>query len=199
MNLQLSNPGLVPPGGWRYTQSESEVLLEAPNFPELLKRVEAHRRANDYDLSPGWKDRVETEICAALNLDCLPRKEEPLKRVVKWSEVFSFVTTVSRWLTLNGGQCVEPKVAERRAAICAACPNNIPISGCVGCHSLTKLVERAIGKGRETSHDEKLEGCRICGCTLKAKIHVPKEAMQGEKPLAFPDHCWMLSEDKTTE
>lgn len=56
---------VVPPGGWKYYQAETEYLIHSLDLREFRKMLEDHRRANKLDLSDGWWDRVQEEMAAA--------------------------------------------------------------------------------------------------------------------------------------
>ena len=43
-----------------------------------------------------------------------------------------FLILLRRFIS-QGGDLVDQDTAEKRAACCVACPNNVPIKGCMGC------------------------------------------------------------------
>ena len=86
-----------------------------------------------------------------------------------------------------------PHEAEQRAKICSTCPLNNK-SQCSVCGGLLALVRKLVGR-RETSYDSLLGVCSLCGCLLRAKVHVSAEVlrMTPTVPAAedVPEQCWL--------
>ncbi len=66
---------------------------------------------------------------------------------------------------LSGLPLVTPEEANRRAGICANCPNTI--------------VDTLINHRTTTSHDA-LKACQICGCFNSAAVWIPLETQQAD-------------------
>ena len=69
---------------------------------------------------------------------------------------------------------VTKKEANRRAAICAQCPNNLAQKKSV----TTRFNDKVAGlftTSRTTDHDSKLKDCNVCGCPLAVKVHYSDE------------------------
>lgn len=104
--------------------------------------------------------------------------------------------TLTEWLGA-GGEPVAPALAERRAAICAQCPQNI-----IRRKRLETSIAEAIRQQEtvrskidlRTSNDQNLHTCQSCGCHLKLKVWVPLKHLA---PADFPGHCWFVSESAT--
>ena len=94
---------------------------------------------------------------------------------------------------INNKPLVDPAEAERRAVICASCPMNVPIEGCVMCKTILRKIAEYVG-ARTTPHCNLLQGCGVCGCELKVAVWVDLETQQQaidpETNAAFPSGCW---------
>lgn len=118
--------------------------------------------------------------------------------VTKFQTVQSFVQFLLNWY-LKGGQLVDQATANTRAAICAACHNDLPSSevrrGCSTCNKMGNVVlnsvRQKIIKNNSTPHDSKLLTCAICGCCLKISVWIPNQMLlKNEDANAYPTHCW---------
>lgn len=93
----------------------------------------------------------------------------------------------------DGAHPVDQSTAERRAEICARCPQNVR----------RKKVESKLAEGirigeearsglaLRTSRDHELKVCESCGCYLPLKVWVP---IQNQTEANFPDNCWVPTE-----
>lgn len=53
----------TPPGGFSYTQPETGVKFQYGTWHEMVMYVGKHRKAMGLDISDGWADRLEHEMC----------------------------------------------------------------------------------------------------------------------------------------
>jgi len=189
------NNQTTPPGGFYYKQSESGFEFRHIVFGEIVKRVREHRAANGYDLSLGWADRVEDEMCASMPPGVCHHVEETPPdgpRSIKLADALNFLKSMAYWVT-HGTGFVEQEEADRRARICVDGPFNQPSVGCTPC---TKFVERiaAVVGDRATPYDVGLKGCSVCGCENKSQVWFPLDALQKsmtpELNAKFGDWCW---------
>jgi hypothetical protein len=183
----------VPPGGWTYTQPETGAVFRAMSWSRLLKLVRIHREANKLDTTPGWEERFESEICMErpeLGND-RPRVKNGGAKVPGWSAILRFTKTMWEWS--KSGKLEKPEESERRAAICAMCPENQYVGGCYGCTGVIRYTAEVL-LDRTTSHDSSLNVCVACGCYLKLKVHVPNDVLDvaEEGSITYPDHCWRI-------
>jgi hypothetical protein len=201
--LKVVNLVDVPKGGWRYAVLDTNTVIQAGSIRELKARVKQHMAANNLDI-PGDID-AEVEDGACLNLEahrghwCRERGNDPLTSMStqrpKWraSEVMRFLKTIWNWGTAEGFNFVPMEEAERRAAICAKCPMNTRVSGCLGCTGVAALIRRIQGD-HKTSQDPKLNACNVCGCELKVKVLVPTEVIDN-RGLEYPEWCWQNQQE----
>ena len=166
------------------------------NLGNLLRAVRRDRARHGGDLDAGWELRLQDEICAndeykslCLEVEDVESTVENVKHIGR-QDVQQFFQVVKRFIE-DGGKLESQDEAERRAAICAKCPRNVPIRGCMGCSGLIpKLLK--VTKGASTSLDQELKGCSVCGCQLKAKVHLPTAVSTGDEDRHdFPDWCWI--------
>lgn len=195
--LRLHDKSLIPPGGWRYTQTMAEgktIQVTAHSWNQLISRIEMLRAGNGLDLSPGWDHRIEAEICEQLSLG--PQRctyEAPpvyAPKRLTLHDVIIFLAVVKSWLK-TGREWVTQEEADRRAAICAACPNNVVIEGCTSCSRLVEKITEVIGN-RTTKYDQMLNGCQVCGCSTKVMPHLPIPVLARgvNESHDYPSHCW---------
>ncbi len=165
----------------------------------LQAAVFHHRLANpdlNLDVTGGWTERLLSDICSQNeHLDC-----EDVENPGRWpnlTDVVGWVRSMKDW-TLTGFSVVPQEESERRAAICVTCPHNQIISGCAGCHGVGEIVSALTGN-RTTSVDDRLNACRVCaGCSLKAKVHLPKEVIDISAYAAqLPKFCWLVESAST--
>lgn len=102
-------------------------------------------------------------------------------------QIRRFLGSVALW-ALKGFKTVDQAEADRRAAICARCPSNKRVAGCLSCGGIRKMVDRLKGD-RSTPFDNDLHACEECGCELKVKVWLPLDAVDNTG-VTFPDHCW---------
>jgi hypothetical protein len=121
---------------------------------------------------------------------CESAEAPPLaEREVHFGDISNFLNVLKAWMPKR--EWVAEEEAERRAAICAACPQNIEVTGCTGCHNIVNTITGFLGN-RATGYDDQLKGCRVCGCSNRAQVHVPLDVLhKGVTPeIEFPTECW---------
>lgn len=175
--------------GWFYPIEETKCVLMSVGFKSLVDDVRQHMKVNGVEVPANlmdtiqfwWCDNIDSENCG---------EPVPAHAADIYTLAMRFLRTVRDWLA-QGGQRVPQDEAERRAAICATCPFNQAETWCSGCFMKAVLgrVLSAFG-GWTTSRDAELKSCRVCGCKLSVKVHIPAEAME-YKGLEWPEHCWM--------
>ena len=197
--LTVTNKVDVPNKGWIFTVEETGVTLNGGTINQLKNMVHNHMRANNVRIPADLNEIIEDTACR--NLDkwsrwCEERKpvDQTIRRS-KWTaaDVKRFLTTVKNWGTQTRFAFVDQDEAERRAAICAACPMNVEVSGCMGCAGVGAMVKLLRGT-RTTREDRKLNYCDVCGCALQVKVHLPLEAVDNSG-LEYPPHCWQKPAD----
>jgi hypothetical protein len=181
----------TPNNFWRYTQPETGMRFREMVYGVLLAKVKHHCYSNKIPFDAAeFEDRLcrnlgDNSVCS----DGTAEKPVQVKRTTI-DDATAFIKVAGEWMK-EGHSWVPQEEAERRAAICAACPENQHIAGCSGCRNLVGKLTGLLG-GRKTEHDSKLQGCRVCGCSNVAQVHIPLAALsKGIKDdMEFPEHCW---------
>jgi len=193
----LTNPKKTPPGGFRY--QDSGKAFRSISHSAIMDEIARHRARYELDLSPGWQERVDTEMCEQNGWGggiCQDQLQEPHK--ISSGDVKNFLGILTGILA-SGGGLVDQTEAERRAAICSGCPKNIEVPGCMGmcpgsvARALMRFAAAFQGRRLETSHDADLRSCGVCGCANAAQVHVELESLKKVKGnFEYPSHCWKI-------
>ncbi len=173
-----------------------EVALGIYKPESLMSKVQGHRQSVGGDLSPGWQHRLGTKVVEQnpkATAHCSVDESRANYRVkVSAGDIGNFIFSMKKW-AMTGGVCVEAEEAERRANICSSCPHNSKAVGCSSCMQILPKVMGMVGN-KTTTHDDVLESCDRCSCSLRAKVWLPMEVVAGGKVLTLPSSCWMKGE-----
>ncbi len=207
MSLILKILTTIPPGGWTYIEPKSGLLLRGGDYYKLREAVRQHRDNNRFENGPQLDHEIQTQICERITAAggqrakwCIDPATIPIPgpsnkgRSIHIDDVRSFLRLLGTWMK-SGFKFIEQPEANRRAGICASCPQNVDIQGCSTCAHIGPLLTQTIGR-RTTTYDSGLKGCEVCGCSNKAQIWVPlkilKENMKSPQLDLYPNHCWKL-------
>lgn len=196
--LKFQDKLLTPPSGaYPYRRSESGMSFRQVAFADLVKEVRDHCKANGFPIGPNFEAEVEDNSCRQL-LSTYPNFEgcvgedgsRPYTEGRKWhlADVRAFLNTMGR-LATSDDKFVNQEEAERRAEICARCPQNIQMPECLACGGVTALV-RTIKGNRHTSRDNDLKICGACGCDIQTKCHISRD-IQMRDDVTWDSACWM--------
>ena len=104
-------------------------------------------------------------------------------RPISFAAMQSFLNVITSWVRgiLSGGDpFVSQEEADRRAEICAGCPNNVNLG--FSCGACADVLFQALGKvfrePHATPYDNHLGGCAICSCALRVAVWVPLKAQR---------------------
>lgn len=221
--MRLKSLTSHPANGFKFFQAETN--WHAPDwmsFPDLVAEVIKHRRANPrFNLATDRatvEHEVEQQNVARLlsmkngrqfllddgaapppvfpdrpqRLAALGAVTEGVKRYVVGA------ATMKSWFGA-GMQPVAKEQAEHRAAICVACPQNVPktASEILG-EGMLKTIQAMNSLKLETSQGDKLKACGVCLCWNPLKVFVPlKHIVDNEDPAilaSMPQNCWVPQE-----
>lgn len=219
MHRRISNLGECVPGGFKYVVPETgQSIGPFIVYRDLESAVRKYYALSGL-LSPGdLEARIHEYICASIpeyycrnedgTIQLQPQARSgpaQSQAVVKFGAVVQGTLTLSEWLIkgrlLKQAELVGAEQSLARAGTCAACSHNVPIGGCAKCVAgrLEKAVVAIVGNNK-TPLDDRLQACDLCGCALKAKVWLPldllRKRMTVEQLLAFPPHCWLVTEAK---
>lgn len=192
--LAFSDSSMVPPGGFRYKQPESGLILTAGSLLNLVEAVRKHRIANHYPITPTFASEVEHGACREVSAACQEVHSSKAAKMLGVQDVLRLTALIGESM-VRGRPTVEPEEAEARAATCVGCKDNLEPIGCGPCQS--KAMEAIIGGligSKNTSRDLELKACRHCGCLNKAQIWVPIDILHRHSAVdsleSLPVHCW---------
>lgn len=222
---KLKSRDRFPPGGFCYLQPETQ--WRAPNgasFETVVAALIQHRIGNPYLVTThGWPtdldsvrnqvDSYNAQICKQLGYteyilegppDAPAPKTTPQPNLQKLGAVAGGAEALVEWLR-SGAEAVPAELANKRAAICSACPQNgkgdftryftIPVSEAIR-HEINRRSEWKLS----TPYDDQLNICEGCLCPLKLKVHVPLANilphMDEETKGRLAPQCWILKQDQ---
>lgn len=198
---RLKHRNQRPPGGLKYVQAETRLLLDGDNYNELVKKVLAHRQYKHLPRATKQEveEDVERQMCARLSKnechsegpnDELRPVEENL--VLTVSSVTRFTAAALRWLA-TGAEVVPMEQLKKRQEICATCPLNTSLRACK-CSLFYKSIDALVPQARR--HPD-LRVCSACGCSCQAKVQMPLkmviDADEGRN-IRYPTVCWVSTE-----
>lgn len=185
-------------GMWTYTQPETGVVFKDIHWGGFLKRIRAHRLANDLPLQGGWVEELQDTLCQA-NPDLPCEEVGHVARYYTQDDVQRFVATMLEILEQNKlKELVSEEEQNRRIEICAVCPKNTSIGGCKFCAWLAqKITGLMLGRKIPRVAELHKRACGGCGCDLASKtaVTIPVLRAVDEKLGNNPDYdsrCWML-------
>ncbi len=186
-----------PPGGWRYTVEQTGVEIKAASARTLRTRIKQHLKANSLPVPEDFEAWANDAICQQSGLGspfCGGVVAKPDGKMPHLSLAMAsrFIRTVIG--VIISRKLVSREEAERRVAICNACPLASSIGGCRSCVSAFRQIERALAKCPITTSPEK-EFCGSCGCLTRLHVLVPNSTLDramGEKRPPYHADCWRL-------
>ncbi len=178
IKMKLRSRGIIPYGGYfRPLDPLTGIRVEAVTWDHLMSKVREERRANGAPIGLEIDDEVESWCCIAHPDEVQVVDERlPKRRLLNLDDVVRG-TQVILAFKLAGSPLVAQPEAERRAAICARCPmNQMWSQSCSICNKIDDVVRGVIGQVK-TDKDQQLFSCNICGCSLKAAVHLPNDIL----------------------
>lgn len=175
MKPVLKFKGTVPYGGqFVLNLPDRGMIGMGTNFDMLLTNLKKYRRANAIPVGLDFENEVEREVCAAYPAECretsalIPDRE----RRYSFEDVIQGTKAMIAF-KVAGSPLVDQAEANRRAAICSKCPNNVSfVLPCGGsCGELNEIVKAIVG-GKSTPSDAQLRSCAICSCQLASSVWV---------------------------
>ena len=176
--MKLNSTSQTPPAGWFYVQFQTGHRFNESDFEMLVLSVLSHRNSNKLPHATVEEVTadIHNQICSrSPSHVCRGADFEPAS--LSASTVLSSMNALAS--TWKETPLVPLEEANRRADICRRCPHNQPMKGCFGfCSQAFAELFKTMNRGRETPDDEKLMGCDVCGCSLRALVHFPVTVLQ---------------------
>lgn len=212
-----------PPSGWMFRQSQTGWSAPSPTsstFSQTVILIIQHRLKNPAIVQ---KHKLSTDPAVVgdellkfnrLRLG-IPEPQAPTsffqpsrslpERVVAVADnirrAAQGTSVVLDWLA-SGGAPVAPELAEKRAAICATCPQNQ--TGDWYTVAPAEIIKAALDARQDlklaTTHDAELRSCNVCRCLNRLKVWCPlSHIVARTKPeimAEFPSACWIACKDQ---
>ncbi len=178
IKMKLKSRGIIPyGGGFKILDPLTGIRVEAVTWDHLITKVQEERRANGAPIGLELEDEVEQWCCIAHPDEVAVVDERlPKRRALNLDDVVRG-TQVILAFKLAGSPLVSQAESERRAAICIRCPMNLMwFQSCSICNNIDNVVRGVIGQTK-TAYDQQLFSCNICGCSLKAAVHLPNDIL----------------------
>lgn len=215
---ELLNPTMTPPGLYRYriegiTNPEVALVKGYYGYNDLEAEVIKRLKSNHLPVPPDLRQKIIDQLCASLPAgwcsdgSMLSRLGANISH--EFARVLQGTATLVDWWVSDGRARVPLDEADRRASICAGCEFNAPPAGCTNCNkgAIANITQKIVG-GQPTKHDAALQACSVCGCDLKAKVHLKLETLQRHMSKAqlaqLPparngkQACWLRIEEPAT-
>jgi len=220
---RLKNRQTGIPQAIRFHQPELNWTSRPGSFENIVGQIIRVRLGNPHYLQKhGWAtdhDAVADELDAYMARVCLdngwtkyvqagesdappPTRARPsLRRSA--GNAAAGASVLVRFIN-NSSEAVSRDVSERRATVCAVCPQNksgdlssfftVPVSNAIRAALNLKRDMKL-----ETSKDQSLGVCLACGCPLRLKLHLPirmiAEGLTAESRLELDSKCWIPDEE----
>lgn len=155
---------------------------QANDIKSIFALVRNHKLSRNERWLPGTEDLI-WEALRESHPKHIHEIQAPGKPGVSLSAAFSFI----HFMIKRGAskETVPPEEAERRAAICRACPMSSEVPACLVCKQGLKLLVTP------PYRLEVPEGCLACGCYLPLKAWVPRQHLGSAEDFPYHAECWM--------
>lgn len=206
--MRYTGPNNVtPPDGFRYTFPDGVTIRQSCRG-DWYNAIRRHAEMNGYELAENWKDLADDQFCLLMppgwcSFDDGSDVLSHINTRLEMGDLFRGMEVLLR-IAASPDPLVDQETAERRGAICAACPVNITVPGCIPCMKIPDMVAKIVG-AKTTQSDPYLRTCGICKCMNAAAIWVKPEILaHGVTPgqmdqYARLGHCWKYKELKALE
>lgn len=192
----------VPPDGYRYTFPDGTTIRQSV-YSDWLNSISNHYEWNSIPKPENWIAIAEDQFCALMPPGWCRYSDgtDPRDFIdtrIGIGDLFRGMDVLKSLVT-EPEPYVSQQQANERAAICASCPANITVPGCLPCIGFSNIV-LAISGGRTTPHDHLLKQCAICRCGTAAMVHVKAEVLEkgvtADQMAKYQllSHCWKSKE-----
>ncbi len=231
---RLKNRQMQIPGGLKFYQPETRWRPQPfHSFHQIVSTLIAHRNANPalrdqhgWSVDPvsvenevdefnarmceqaGWTEYIQSPIGGAPSPffpTALPKDQSAISVAAgAVKKIWAGVRTLNDWLD-SGEGAVPPEQSAKRAAVCAACPKNVPGDFATwftkpASEAIRRQLERVKDRALSTPDDAKLNVCEVCYCPMKLKVHTPLPYINAHLTQEVLDqlqggsNCWILAE-----
>ncbi len=169
---RLVNPQNAPVGGFRFVDPDTGYHYNHnyKTFEELEMAVQQYRQQNKLPRIRKFRAVWEHYVCE--NVPGMKGRCCQVGEVVKRSfeQYYNGGKSFVKAILSGKAAFVDQKTADRRAAVCKECDQNVVNTGHSVAHYYSDAFIKAnVGARKSKFHDE-LHTCKICTCILKAKV-----------------------------
>jgi hypothetical protein len=178
---------MEPPGGWRFTDVKTGMLIFGANKNDLFQKCKEHRRANGLPIPADFDAHIERHICLNIPPELVLGLSED--RVMSEATLtrFNVMQKTDAFLLAwkqSGQKLVDQDSATLRAGSCLNCSSNSK-NVCLTCQGLDVWIGGWTNQ-RKTPYDKYLFVCACDGIILYAGVHA---GFIYDKDV-YPEHCW---------
>jgi hypothetical protein len=194
--MKVPKDSLIPPNGFHF--KSDDLYIEGSSYQDVAEKLLRYRLENNVSTGNPMAEVLDY-ICNSWPHFC--SDTSPISPL-NMKPAPSLTARVTAWMaslyrTLRGTNISESYVdqgeANRRAAICLACPFHVEWRrGCSSCIEGTQRVGYTFRGGRQAAHEAKLMSCSILGHEAKTAVWVktpPPPTTEQHSDL--PTNCWM--------
>lgn len=193
---RFAHRGSTPPTGYVFeVEHEGEkFVFQASTKTDLLRqlRVWHSRKEVPWPGESEMEARVEDFICRLTPPGFCVGGDRPKVPFLSVPAIRDASKLMLNRVIRGTKTLVPPEEAERRARICANCPQNLHgiCTSCAG-NEFHDIFQWLIRRGRRTEFDQVLDTCYTCGCLLQAKVHVSLDELAKLEKHSYPENCWL--------
>lgn len=176
----------LPEGGARLYQS----------LDELINHVHSRRSSLGYKPLEHLNETIQHYLFLVGDAPKSYFRKVPTSPEVHASEIEKIKTgaalafslsraAISEYVTAGSAGWTTNKIAAERAEICYNCPKNKEVEKSTS-QKVGEKILSVFNTARNTTYDEQLFDCEVCGCPMKEKVHYSEEIIVEVTPDTTP-------------
>lgn len=181
-------PGLVPPGGYIFRDSDG-VVHRGQNWPHLV-RVVAQYRAHARKPPGNPAQEITSAVCAVHPQLCHVKGPSALgsdDKEAYYLRVMSWLTRAAERFRMKTIKYVTPLEAQERADICRRCQfQDVWMKDCPSCQKSADKISAQLTKDRPQV-GRGLMGCAVLSENTEVSVHLVEDQVTDSR---LPAHCW---------
>jgi len=186
-----------PPTGWVYEEKldGKSYMFQSSMRLGLMSQLRQwyHDKKMEWPGDIEMRARVEEFICNRVPAGFCKGGNAPAIPFLSTSRIRDVTRLMlNRAFRGDAAVLVPPEEADRRAKICANCPNNLHgiCTSCAG-NEFQDILRWLIAGRRTTQYDSYLDTCAVCGCLIRAKLWVKTSELAKTEKQKYPKNCWL--------
>lgn len=187
--LKLIKQDSTPPGGYQDIEPETRQPFVADNLSALVEKERSYLLLNKRPIPDNLAEIIEDRICRRMPVGVCASPDGERFVGGKSRKSNASVLNATRTAGAMGSRCSQAE-AERRAAICVGCANNIEKGGCKSCRGTTTAL-REMQNGRTTMQDSRIHVCDALGVYTKVLVHALHPVISNTLKAETATQCWV--------